>query len=139
VWQSSIVVYVSENTQGLSVMIKPDDCCLIVENNFVILLDLEDMVQSSGFKLVDQATSLAEALSFLKTRRYRVVFLDLNLGTDNGLPIAQMLKRQRVPFAITSAYYDESNLPPELHNVPIVAKPYSVTAVNKVLAELLGL
>jgi DNA-binding NtrC family response regulator len=120
-------------------MIKADDRCLIVEDNFVILMDLEDMVQSMGFKLVDQATSLTEAMALIKTKHYRVVFLDIKLGKSNGLPIAKTLKKHKIPFAITSAYYDETSLPPEFKDIPVIAKPYSVKAVNEVLAKLLNL
>jgi hypothetical protein len=39
-------------------MIDADDRCLIVEDNFLILIDLEEMVQSVGFKFVDRAIDL---------------------------------------------------------------------------------
>ncbi len=119
-------------------MINADDCCLIVEDNFVILIDLEDMVQSMGFKQVDHATNLTEAMALIEKKRYRVAFLDIRLGKDNGLPIAKALQKHEIPFAITSAYYDESSLPPEFHRVPLVAKPYSMGAVRKALADLLN-
>jgi CheY-like chemotaxis protein len=119
-------------------MIKPDDNCLIVESNFLILLDLEGVLESLGFKRIDQAASLGEAQLLLKTKRYRVAFLDVMLKGNGGVRIAKALKKQKIPFALTTTYPDPSILPPDLQDIPMIAKPYSVAAVQRVMMGLLG-
>ena len=47
-------------------MIDAEDCCLIVEDNYLIFTDIEDIVMASGFKLIDHASTLAEAETLLE-------------------------------------------------------------------------
>ena len=119
-------------------MIAPHDRCLIVEDNFVILLDLEDMVKSMGFKSIDQASSLAQTMELLEKTRYRVVLLDLQLGSESSVPIVKILKNQKIPFAITTGYCVDDDRPSLLHGVPVIPKPYSVGTVNRILGDLLN-
>ena len=112
--------------------------CLIIEENFVISMDLEDIVKSMGFDFIDQATSLTQATELLEKMQYRMAFLDLYLGQESSLPIAEMLKKQNIPFAITTAYHDEDSLPNLLKGIPIIQKPYSTNTVNRVVLELLN-
>jgi DNA-binding response OmpR family regulator len=118
-------------------MINPNDRCLIVEDNFVILMDLEDMVKSMGFKFADHAASVAQAMELLDKTRYRVAFLDLQLGSESSVTIAEKLNERKIPFAITTAYCVEDERPGPLLGVPIISKPYSIDAVNRTLRSLL--
>ena len=118
-------------------MIDPDDRCLIVEDNFVILMDLEDMLKSMGFKFADQATSVAQAMELLDKTHYRVAFLDLQLGSESSMTIAEELHGRKIPFAITTAYCVEEERPSPLVGVPVISKPYSVEAVKRTLRSLL--
>ena len=118
-------------------MIDPNDRCLIVEDNFVILMDLEDMVKSMGFKFADQAASVAQAMELLDKTQYRVAFLDIKLGSESSVTIAEKLKERKIPFAITTAYCVDNERPGALLGVPVISKPYSVDAVNRTLRSLL--
>ncbi len=117
-------------------MIGASDRCLIVEDNFLILIDLEDMVQSAGFKFVDRAADLSQAMLLVETTKYRFAFLDLNLGGDTCLPVIEALRERNTPFAITTAYsvYD---LPKLLEGALIVSKPFSGETIKKVLHKAL--
>ena len=119
-------------------MIGASDRCLIVEDNFIILMDLEDMVQSAGFKWIDRATDLSQALKLVETTLYRFAFLDLALGEDTCLPIIEALKKRKTPFAITTGYSDRDELPKLLKGAPIVSKPYSAETIKKILLKALN-
>ena len=119
-------------------MIEPNDRCLIVEDNFVILMDLEDMVKGLGLQCVDLATNIDQAKELLLQHRYRIAFLDLYLGNESCLPLANILKKQGVPFAITTGYNVGDDLSSVLEGVPMISKPYAFKTVSQVLAELLG-
>ena len=119
-------------------MIAPHDRCLIVEDNFIILMDLEDMVKSLGFEIIDQASSLEQAMGLLEKTQYRAVLLDLQLGSESSAPLIEILKRQKTPFAITTGYCVEDDRPGLLHGIPIIPKPYSAGTVNRILGDLLS-
>jgi DNA-binding response OmpR family regulator len=119
-------------------MIDPADRCLIVEDNFVILMDLEDMVRTSGFKFIDLATNLAQAKKLLKANQYRIVLLDLRLGNESSAPLVSVLKRLKIPFALTTGYAVEPDSTGLYQGVPVIPKPYAIKIVNHILHELLG-
>jgi CheY-like chemotaxis protein len=119
-------------------MIDANDRCLIVEDNVLILMDLEDMVQSLGFKFVDRAANLPDAMALVKTHQYRLAILDLYLGGNTSLPLSELLKSHDIPFAVATGYSVGDELPLLLEGVPIISKPYSVEDIKAVMAELLG-
>jgi hypothetical protein len=49
-------------------------------------------------------------------------FPDTKMISGIGPPIAKMLKRHSIPFAITTAYCDENSLPDLLKGIPIGTK-----------------
>ena len=110
--------------------------CLIVEDNFLISMDLEEMLKSMGFKVIDQATTLQQATDLLARMQYSVVLLDLTLGIESSLPLVNHLKQLKIPFAITTGYQvDQSRAP--YHDVPVISKPYLYDKVSRTLVELL--
>jgi two-component SAPR family response regulator len=121
---------------GLLAVIEPLDRCLIIEDNFLIRLDLEDMVQTLGFKHVDQADSMPHAMSLMETTGYRIAFVDLNLGHDAWSQAVKALEQHKIPFVLTTAFYDPNDLPDELKNAVFLPKPYSFESVKKILMEL---
>ena len=57
--------------------------------------------------------------------------LDVNLGSDNSLPIARSLIAGGVPFAFGTGYGEALALPEAMTNTPIVSKPYHRTALMR--------
>ncbi len=119
-------------------MITATDRCLIIEDNFVIFLDMEDMIISAGFKLVDQAVNLHQVREHLLHQTYRIALLDLRLKSGDSLAILQMLKKHQIPFAITTSYPVENDMGAIFGGAPIVQKPYAIETVNRTLRELLS-
>ncbi len=118
-------------------MIKATDRCLIIEDNFVIYLDIEEMVTSAGFKFVDQATNSTQVRDSLHHHNYRIALLDLRLGSVDNYEIIHILNEYEIPFAITSTYRLEGEAGAILGGVPIVQKPYAINSVNQTIRQLL--
>jgi CheY-like chemotaxis protein len=123
--------------QGFNDMIHASDRCLIVEDNFFIFMAIEDIVASFGFKQIDRASTLAEAREHLKNNRYRLALLDFRLGVVNSLPLLETLKKNRIPFAVTTGYTVDDVMSRALKGAPVISKPYVSGTVNRVIAELL--
>jgi len=105
--------------------------CLVVEDNLFIALDVEDMLRSLGAGKVVIANSIAEARAAMSGAKFSFALLDVNLGSDNSLPIARSLIASGVPFAFGTGYGEALALPEAMTNTPIVSKPYHRNALMK--------
>jgi DNA-binding NtrC family response regulator len=119
-------------------MINATDRCLIIEDNFVIFLDMEDMIMSAGFKLVDQAINLTQVREHLLHQTYSIALLDLRLNSGDSLAILQTLKKHEIPFAVTTSVPIENDMGSIFGEAPIVQKPYTTETVKRTVRELLS-
>lgn len=119
-------------------MIDAEDCCLIVEDNYLIFTDIEDIVMASGFKRIDHASTLAEAGTLLEKNRYRLALLDFRLGVLDSLPLVETLMKSKIPFAVTTGYPVDEYMLHALKGAPVISKPYVTPTVNRVIAGLLS-
>jgi CheY-like chemotaxis protein len=62
-----------------------------------------------------------------------VAILDVNLGHETSVAVAEELKRRNIPFMLTTGYGDRSGLVEQFSTVPILNKPYEAAAL---IAEL---
>ena len=86
---------------------------LLVEDDFLIRLDLADLLRCSGFHQVVEATTGDQALALLKAcSDVAVVITDINMpGTLDGLQLAAWIKANRpeLKVVILSAYVPTIN------------------------------
>src|SRR5687768_16146241 len=61
---------------------------LVVEDEALVAMDLTDVLQQQGFKVIGPAPSVARALALLDETRIDAALLDLNLNGEPGLPVA---------------------------------------------------
>jgi CheY-like chemotaxis protein len=117
-------------------MIAPLDRCLIVEENFLIRQDLADMLQSLGFRQVDEAESNAQAMALIATTAYRMAFIYILHADDGNQSLAAALRDMNIPFVVTTAHLEARDLPAVMKDAPVVSKPYSFVALRRILASL---
>jgi CheY-like chemotaxis protein len=110
--------------------------CLLVEDNLFIAIDAEDMLMSLGARTVVVASSVAQALDAMEKHELSFALLDVNLGTENSLPVARQLRARDIPFAFGTGYGEEFAVGEIFGDVPIIAKPYHRA---RMLTFLLGL
>jgi two-component system, response regulator PdtaR len=77
---------------------------LVVEDEFLIAMELESMLEGGGYKVLGPATTVAAALAFLAHHRPDACVLDFNLRGEHVTPVARVLKAEGVPFLLSSAY-----------------------------------
>jgi DNA-binding response OmpR family regulator len=111
---------------------------LIVEDEFLIAMDLARIVEADGWTVIGPVGTVEEALRLLEAGLPSVAMLDVNLGNELVTPVAERLKTSNVPFAVASAY-DR----PEYHGgevlagVPNISKPTSEQSVLSTLKQLI--
>jgi DNA-binding response OmpR family regulator len=109
---------------------------LVVEDEFLIAMDLELLLQRHGWRVLGPAATVAEALRLLTGERPDVALLDVNLRGELVTPVAEELRVQGVPFVLASAY-DNRGLTrvAALADVPNLGKPTDERRLLAVLAQ----
>lgn len=110
---------------------------LIVEDQMLIALDLEQILEEAGLKVIATVTSPAEALATLDRELPDVAILDVNLGDGNSEPIGHALRQRGVPFIFATGYGD-AGIGGDFADIPVVRKPYSRESILTELRRLLG-
>lgn len=76
---------------------------LVVEDEFVIALDIQTMLEKEGHQVLGPVGSVEQALGLLERVQPDVVVLDLNLRGQPSTPVAERLRELCIPFVIASA------------------------------------
>lgn len=112
---------------------------LLLEDNVIIALDAEDMVRKLGFSDVTVVSNVAASMDLLNNTSINFAVLDINLGSETSIPVAEELERRSIPFIFASGYGESANLPGVLSSKIILNKPYGAedlrTAFNQTLAD----
>lgn len=114
---------------------KPSDV-LLVEDNFIIALDTEDMLRQLGVESVRSAGNVTRALELIDADVPDFALLDVNLGDEKCFEIAERLRDLGVPFAFATGYGDNHALPAAFADAPIVPKPYNSDDLERALGAL---
>jgi two-component system, response regulator PdtaR len=77
---------------------------LVVEDEFLIALDLELLLRRHGWRVLGPAATVDQALRLLRGAMPDVAVLDVNLGGELVTPVAAELRVRGVPFVLASAY-----------------------------------
>jgi DNA-binding NarL/FixJ family response regulator len=110
-------------------------CVLIVEDEFLVALDMETILGEAGFDVLGPAGSVSEALRLLAVRQPDAALLDNNLNGESARAVANALTAKHVPFAFVSGN-DRASLPPEFSSVVLVRKPYDATRLVEAAVRL---
>jgi CheY-like chemotaxis protein len=97
---------------------------LVVEDEFLIAMDLEAMLRDHGWRVLGPAATVAEALGLLEDGKMPdVALLDVNLRGATVVPVAEVLRERGVPIVLASAYNHAASMADVLAEAPNVGKP----------------
>ncbi|MCG6116232.1 MAG: response regulator [Mesorhizobium sp.] len=112
---------------------------LIVEDEFLIALDIQLLLESHGWRVIGPAATVDQALHLLDQELPTVALLDVNLGNELVTPVAEFLIARAVPFALASAHAAPERFGGQaLAGVPNAGKPITERRLRATLAELTG-
>lgn len=98
---------------------------LVVEDQFLIAMDMEQMLRSMGAGAIDLATTVSDALASLDRAKPDLVLLDLKLQSETTHPVVDVLRKRGVPFVLMTGY-DASAIPAPFRDLPLVRKPLDI-------------
>lgn len=108
---------------------------LVVEDDAVISMLIEDMLDELGHVIDASVARLATAFELLDSLHFDVAILDINIHGEPVFPLAQRLSTLGKPM-IFSTGYGQAGLPAEFEKCPVLAKPYSLADLKRVLEAL---
>ena len=111
---------------------------LVVEDEFLLAMDLELLLERRGYRVLGPAATVAEALRLLDGGVPDAALLDVNLRGETVTPVAARLRALGVPFVLASAYDDARLAALGLVGAPNVGKPADDRRLLAALAEAVG-
>lgn len=100
--------------------------CLVLDDEFLIALDIQQIFEAAGAAEVVCAASVADALTALDGGRFDFAVLDVNLDGNphSSLTVAAALAKRKIPFVFLTGMRAADVRSPQFANVPVVEKPY---------------
>lgn len=110
---------------------------LIVEDEFLVAIQLEDTLAGLGCIVLEPAHSVEGAEQALETNEFDVAVLDINIAGKAVYPIARRLTESGIPFVFTTGYSRE-HIEDAWRSTPTLRKPYLAVELRRALEEVLG-
>lgn len=107
---------------------------LIMEDEFLIAMDIEQLCRDQGARECMIARTLEEAAS---ASGFDIAIVDLKLGGDSTLDYARSLRSRGIPFVFATGYSDQEQLRTEFAEIAVIEKPYSGPDLVEALAAAL--
>ena len=109
-----------------------DKNVLIVEDEYLIAMDLENTLREQGAHVVGPAASVDEALELLAHAHVDCAVLDVNLQGERIYAVADSLRVAGIPYVFATGYAP-STIAPGYEDVPCLTKPFDPEVVTSML------
>lgn len=110
---------------------------LVVEDNYLIALDLEAHVRALGFGEVLLAENAEQALSLAENAQIAVALLDLGLGDGaTSEAVSTRLAAMGVARVVVTGFADTFAEGHPFHGVPVVRKPFNAADLRDAIEQV---
>ncbi len=99
---------------------------MIIEDEPIIAMDLEELVQSCGHRVVGVASTEAEAVAIAKRTRPGLILADINLGLggDGTSAVTTILQTHYAPVIFVTAYPERLLTGDAIEPAFVITKPF---------------
>jgi DNA-binding response OmpR family regulator len=111
---------------------------LVLEDEFLIAMDVEQLCRDNGAGEVVIARDLAEIDGRHVAAQFDAAIVDLMLGGASTLDFASGLRTAGVPFVFASGYSDADEIKASFPGIKLVGKPYSGEDLVQAVAAACG-
>ena len=124
-----------EGSEGLKpTAVTQSRSILIVEDEPLISMMLEDFLDALGHRVAGSCDTVAAALDRVEEGGFDAAIIDVNLGGQLIWPVADRLAERGIPYILATGGHIEP--PPAAHaGVPVLSKPFTIDAIEPLLAE----
>jgi DNA-binding response OmpR family regulator len=109
---------------------------LVVEDDFLILTELEQVLSEAGAEVAGLCRTVEEALDLAKGDNLSAAILDIMLGRESVAPVARELDDGGIPFVFYSGQAETDPIRREWPGCKIFSKPARPQAIVNALADL---
>jgi DNA-binding response OmpR family regulator len=106
---------------------------LVVEDEFVIAMQIQSLLEEEGAYVVGPYHTLSEALKHIDGNDITAASLDLNLGRETAGPLASLLQQRHIPFVFYSVQTNDTALDKWRH-VRLIQKPAASALIDAMAA-----
>jgi CheY-like chemotaxis protein len=114
--------------------------CFVLDDEFLIALDIQQILERAGAAHVTSVASAAEAVALLgREPKFDVAVLDVKLGDPerNSLDVAALLQTQGTPFVFLTGMRVDDVHAKVFPNAPVIEKPYDATGLLRAVQRAL--
>jgi DNA-binding NtrC family response regulator len=108
---------------------------LVVEDTMLVADLISEELKEAGCAVVGPAGHLTQALALAEAEALNGAFLDLNLGGESSVPVAEVLERRGIPYVFITGYDDLGSLPAAYRDKPRLAKPFDPDRLAVIVAQ----
>lgn len=111
---------------------------LVLEDEFILRLDLEDLLDGLGYRVAASVARSSEALAVIESSaRLDGALLDVELAHgEHTYPIGEVLAARSVPYLFMTGHHPRA-IDPRFAHVPVLQKPFTAEALEQALRGLL--
>lgn len=110
-------------------------CILIMEDEFIVALDLSDLAQDLGFTVSGPFATVAEGASAIAELRPDAAILDVQLADGEVFPLADQLVALGVPIIFHSGHAGTANLLARYPEARTASKPCPAEVIASYLVQ----
>ena len=112
---------------------------LLLEDEYLIALDAEDILTSLGVTQIQIVNTLAGAAEAAENGGVDLAILDLNINGEMSLDVAQLFRQGGTPIVFASGYELRDRLSAELeHGGVYLRKPYTSDSLKEAVHTALA-
>jgi CheY-like chemotaxis protein len=106
--------------------------CLVLDDEFLIALDIQQILELARAKHVASVATASEAIALVRREaKFDLAVLDVKLGgsEDNSLGVASELAKTGTPFVFLTGMRVDNVHAREFPQAPVIEKPYDAVAL----------
>ena len=111
---------------------------LIVEDEFLLVLELKRRVRAAGGAVVGPVGSVERALARVRDGRLDGALLAVDLNEQPITSLAEALRERGVPFLLVTDCEDTAPDEPALHGAPLVTTGAATEELHRAMARAFG-
>lgn len=112
---------------------------LVLEDEYLIGLELERIAEECGAQSVHLVSSIDELLCWIESDAIcDIAILEVQARGLSSYQSAKLLQQSGIPIVFTTAYDQESAGIPGFPGVPVVGKPYGKSQILQAVISALG-
>lgn len=110
---------------------------LVVEDEPLVAMDIASALEDVGCTIIGPAAGLEQALTLAGSETFDAAVLDYKLAGLSSEPVAKLLRRRGIPFAVSTGYA-AAGLPAQFGDAPFIAKPFEPNAMAELVVQLIS-